>query len=201
MNWQVTLAIAAALFGAFIVWQVRPSLGPKRVGKARRQALADARARVTAATTPAAKAQALCDAGDARAFTVGSVTSAVGYYLRAMRIDPTSPEPIVRTARGLARRPRTLEALLWRRLGGAPWDGDNRRAASAALVELHHVYAGSLRNRTRAKAVRHALAALGHTLVVPDPLASTDDLSSASSKDGSAGVAGRKGAGATPGPR
>ena len=56
MTWQLALAVAAALFGAFIVWQVRPSLGPRplgRAGKARRQALTAARARLAAATSPA----------------------------------------------------------------------------------------------------------------------------------------------------
>jgi hypothetical protein len=161
MTWELALAIVAGLFGVFIVWRVRPSLGPRRIGKARRQALADARAKLAAATSPADRARALCDAGDACAYTAGSLTSALGYYLRAMRSDPTSAEPIVRAARGLARRPRTLESVLWRRLGQAPWEGANRAAALAALTELARVYAGSLRNRRRAGALRHALAALG----------------------------------------
>jgi hypothetical protein len=168
MTWQLALAVAAALFGALIVWQNRPSLGPRKVGKARRQALADARARVAAAASPSEKARALCDAGDASAFTVGSFTSALGYYLRAMRADPTSAEPIVRTARGLARRPRALESVLWRRLGGAAWEGSGRVAALAALKELGRVYAGPLRNRSRANAIGHALAALGQP---PEPTA------------------------------
>jgi hypothetical protein len=166
MTWQLALAVAAALFGALIVWQNRPSLGPRKVGKARRQALADARARLAAATSPAERARALCDAGDASAFAVGSVTSALGYYLRAMRADPTSSEPVVRTARGLARRPRTLESVLWRRLGGSGWEGAGRAAALAALTELARIYAGPLRNRNRARAIGYALAALGQA---PEP--------------------------------
>ena len=153
--------MAAALFGAFTIWKNRPWLGPPRVGRAGRQAFADARARVVAATTPAERALALCDAGDARAALVGNVTSALGYYLRAMRSDPTSAAPILRAARGLARRPRALESLLWRRLGTSAWDGEHRAATLAALTELERVYARSLRNRSRARAIRHALAALG----------------------------------------
>jgi len=167
MTWQIVLAVAAALFGAFIIWQVRPSLGPKRVGKARRQALAAARAKIAAAKTPGERAEALCDAGDSSAFAIGSPTSAVGYYLRAMRTDPASAEPITRAARGLARRPRTLESLLWRRLGVAPWEGSTRPAALAALVQLGHLYTGPLRNRSKARAIAHALAALGYSAPVP----------------------------------
>jgi len=162
MTWQLALAAAAALFGAYIVWQIRPSLGPRKIGKARRQALADARAKLAAATSPKERSEALCDAGDASGLSGRSFTSALGYYLRAMRTDPTSPEPILRTARGLARRPRTLESILWRRLGGAAWEGEHHDAAVAALTALAHVYRGPLRNRVRAKALDHALAALGH---------------------------------------
>jgi len=165
MTWQLALAVAAALFGAFIVWRVRPSLGPRKVGKARRQAIAEAKARMAAATSPADRTAALCDAGDAHASSVGGLTSALGYYLRAMRSDPTSTEPISRAARGLARRPRTVESLLWRRLGSASWEGANRAAAVTALTELERVYAGPLRNRLRANAVANALAALGQPLV------------------------------------
>lgn len=176
MTWQLALALVAALFGGFIVWQNRPSLGPRRVGKARREALAAARAKIGAAKTPSERAEALCDAGDSSAFVVGSPTSAVGYYLRAMRSDPTSAEPVVRAARGLARRPRTLESLLWRRLGVAPWEGPTRPAALAALVELGQLYESSLRNRSKARAISHALAALGYRApavqaesALPDP--------------------------------
>ena len=168
MTWQLALAVAAALFGVVVVWQHRPSFGPRKVGSARRQALAYARARLARASTAAERAEALCDAGDASAFTVGSVTSALGYYLRAMRTDPTSAEPIVRTAKGLARRPRTLESVLWRRLGGDTWQGAGRVAAVAALTELARVYAGPLRNRSRAHAIGHALEALGQA---PEPSA------------------------------
>jgi len=88
------------------------------------------------------------------------VMSALGYYLRAMRTDPTATEPVKRAAHGLARRPRALESLLWRRLGASSWEGKTRDATLAALVELERVYASSLRNRVRAKALRFALAAL-----------------------------------------
>jgi hypothetical protein len=155
----------------------RPSLGPRKIGHARRLALAEARTRVESAATPADRARALCDAGDASGQTLGSPTSALGYYLRAMRTDPNSAEPVLRAARGLVRRPRALEKLLWRRLGGTPWEGPSRPAAVAALTELAAVYAGPLRNRSRASAISHALAALGQPL--PTPPQSTPSLEAA----------------------
>jgi hypothetical protein len=169
MTWQLALAVAAVLFALRIIWQVRPSFGPRKDVRTGRKALVAARARAAAATTPAERAMALCDAGDARAHSIGSLTSALGYYVRAMRVDPTAAEPIVRAARGLARRPRALEALLWRRLSGAPWEGATRVAALAALTELERVYRVPLRNRIRAAAIAHALAALGHPVAVEAP--------------------------------
>jgi hypothetical protein len=76
MTWQLALAVAAALFCAFIVWRVRPSFGPRKVGKARRQALSDARTRLATAKSPGDRAVALCDAGDALATSVGGLTAA-----------------------------------------------------------------------------------------------------------------------------
>jgi hypothetical protein len=171
MTWQLALAVAAALFGAFIVWRVRPSFGPRRVTKAHREAFVAARAKLEAATSPEARALALCDVGDARAAMAGKATSALGYYLRAIRIAPASVEPIRRAAHALAKKPRALESLLWRRLGSSEWTGENRSAAVVALTELQRIYAGSVRNRSRAKALRSLLAALGAEVPPPVPSA------------------------------
>jgi hypothetical protein len=161
MTWELALAVAAALFGVFIVWRVRPVFGARRVAPERRKAFADARARVALAKTPAERALALCDAGDARAGLGGSPAAALGYYLRAIRTEPSSVVPIERAARTLARRPHLLESFLWRRLGSTPWEREYRAAAIAALRELERLYSAARRNRSRASAVRHALAALG----------------------------------------
>jgi hypothetical protein len=178
MTWQVALAVLAVLFALSILWRVRPVLGGRRVGVGRRTALADARARVAAATSTSDRAVALCDAADARLQVGGSLTSALGYYVRAMRTDPSATEPVLRAARGLARRPRALETLLWRRLAVTPWEGATRAAAIAELTELQHVYAGSLRNRVRAKAVGQLLVALGQPQAVQavDPPPSVEKL-------------------------
>jgi len=92
---------------------------------------------------------------------VGRTTGAVGYYTRAMRANPSSVEIVDRAAKGLARRPRALEQLLWRRLASESWDGDKKPAALAALAHLHHVYDRSPRNKTRARVFEHVLVSLG----------------------------------------
>jgi hypothetical protein len=165
MSMEASLVIAAVLFAA-LVWRMRPALGPAR--SARRAALREAKRRIEAAKTPGERALALCDAGDACGKALGA-TSAVGYYLRAMRADPNSAALVGRAAAGLARRPHALESLLWRRLGAEPWNGASRAPAIVALRELAFLYEGPLRSRARARAIDFALAALGEPPRAPAP--------------------------------
>ncbi len=158
MDWQIPLVVMAAVFGAFLVFKFRPSFSrPSRPGGA---TLREAKARIDTATTDDARAAALCDAADMCALSLGRGTAAIGYYLRAMRIQPSDATIIERAAVGFARRPRALEALLWRRLGAEPWTGTTRTAAVAALRHLGRLYSGPLRNAVRARAFEHAREAL-----------------------------------------
>jgi hypothetical protein len=178
---EFSLALAAVLFAGFRVWRMRPALGPVR--SAGRTALRAAKQRIEAAKAPGERAIALCDAADACAKALGA-TSAVGYYLRAMRADPTSPVLVERAARGLVRRPHALESLLWRRLGAEPWSGGSRAAAVVALRELAFLYEGPLRNRARARAIDFALAALGDSpRRLPEPESSADLVSTTATGD------------------
>lgn len=161
MDWHTPLVISALLFAAFLLWKLRPALGSGGRGGAVAAALRDAKQRIDAAKDDVTRAQALSDAGDACAQSLGRTTGAVGYYLRAMRADPTSAAIVERAAKALAGRPYALESLLWRRLGATTWTGDARPAAIAALRHLAALYAGPLRNRPRGRALHHALAALG----------------------------------------
>lgn len=159
MDWHLPLVITVGVFIAFLLWRVRPAMPGQHNGNG--PALRDARKRAAEATDEKGRALALADAGDACARRLGRTNAAVGYYLRAMRCDPTSAELVNRTARGLTRRPHALEGLLWRRLGSEPWTGDREGAARAALTHLARLYDGPLRNRLRARAIEHALAAIG----------------------------------------
>jgi hypothetical protein len=158
-DWHIPLIVAAAIFLAFILWKMRPAVFALPSSK-HRKSLREAQKRIEAAKDDPARAVALCDAAEASAGQPGGVTSAIGYYLRAMRTDPRAPEIVDRAAAGLARRPRALESLHWRRLGAESWSGEGRAAAKAALRHLAALYGGPLRNAPRAKALENALAAL-----------------------------------------
>jgi hypothetical protein len=174
---ELPLVLVAALFAGFMVWRMRPALGRSRgVGRA---ALRTAKKRLEDATSPSERALALCDAGDACAASLRT-TSAVGYYLRAMRTDPTSAALVERAATALERRPHALESLLWRRLGAEPWSGASRAAAVMALRELAFLYDGPLRNRARARALDFALASLHEPpRRIPEPESSSDVVTAA----------------------
>jgi hypothetical protein len=152
-DWSIPLAVATAAFLVALVWRVRPLVGgrPRGIG---RDAIRAAHARIDAAQTDAERAEALCDA----AGLVGT-GSAKGLYLRAMRAAPASVAIVERAAVSLARRPRALEALLWRRLAAAPWTA-SPQATAAALDVLARLYEGPLRNAVRANAMTNAREAL-----------------------------------------
>jgi hypothetical protein len=178
MNTQPLVLLVAMLFGAFMVWRLRPAFGEGRAAAPARGALRDAKKRIESASSAEERALALCDAGDACAASL-RVNTAVAYYLRAMRTDPGSSALVERATKGLARRPHALESLLWRRLGAEPWASSSKSAAATALRSLASLYEGPLRNRARARALDHALAALGEPpRRVPEPDNSRDLLPS-----------------------
>lgn len=156
MDWK--LIAAATVFGLYVIYRFRPMFTGSRAALG---SLAEARKKIDAAKTDEERALALAEAGDACASTVGRTTGAVGYYTRAMRASPASVDMVERAAKGLARRPRALEQLLWRRLASEAWDGEKKAAALAALAHLHRLYERSPRNKTRARMFEHMLVALG----------------------------------------
>src|SRR5262245_58335998 len=162
MDWHLPLVISAGVFVLYLLWRLRPSFDGPRDGSSR-AALNAAKKRVETAQTQEERALALCDAADACVAGLGGASSAIGYYLRAMRVNPRSAELVDRAAKGLARRPRALESLLWRRLGAERWAGGGEAAARAALRQLQALYAGALRNPQRARAMEFALEALPRT--------------------------------------
>ena len=158
MSWHIPLVIAAIAFLAMIVWRARPSFGPGRPSL--RIALKDARLRIEGAKDDPSKALALCDAADACALSLGRASTAFGYYLRAMRCDPRSVDILHRAARGLHRRPRDLESLMWRRLAADEWEGPLKEPAAAALAILIELYDRRLKSPLQARALEHARAML-----------------------------------------
>jgi hypothetical protein len=183
MSTESFLVVAAVLFGGFMVWRLRPAWGGSRALGPARGALREAKKKLESAKTPVERALALCEVADACAASLRA-NSAVAYYLRAMRSDPTSSELVLRASRGLARRPHALESLLWRRLGAEPWSGRSKSAAITALRTLAAIYEGPLRNRARARALDHALAAMGEPpRTAPEAEGSSDVLAAAGGTD------------------
>jgi hypothetical protein len=151
-GWQTVLAAVAVLFLAFLLWQMRPD-GTRRgaVGADVRAA----RARALAATSPRARAEALCEAGTLALEGKARWTAAAGSFLRAMNADPTWPESVQQLALAFhRRRPRTLERILWRRLGHLPWDDAHRPVLLVIAACLRQLYEKERRDASRAAVFR-----------------------------------------------
>ncbi len=158
---SLPLILATAAFLAVLLWRVRPALSPAASSNGvPRGPAAKPRSRIDSAPDERARALAICDAADLVARRIGGGVSAKGLYLRALRSDGRSAELVARAVLGLARRPRTLEAVLWRHLGSVPWTGKSGDAVRASLDALRALYEGPLRNAVRARALGHAREAL-----------------------------------------
>jgi hypothetical protein len=144
------LVVAAAAFLLVMLWRVRPAF-PGSPRRASREALREAKVRAEAATDPAAKALALCDAAD---LTPGTSAKS-SLFLRALRADPKSPAVVARAVVGLGRRPRALESFLWRTLAQGPIDADSKASARAALEALSLLNEGPVDDTVRARAFAH----------------------------------------------
>ncbi|MFO0670330.1 MAG: hypothetical protein U0235_11995 [Polyangiaceae bacterium] len=165
---MIPLLVAAAVFMAFLVLRTWPVFGDGG-GRAARAAHRAANERLTRATTDAERVEALVAAGDASAQLVSGGGRAVSYYLRAMKLAPTSAELVNQVARGMAKRPRGLENILWRRLGAEDWQGD-RSVLTAILMHLAGLYSGPLKSSVRARAFSNLMstvAAKGRASTAP----------------------------------
>jgi hypothetical protein len=150
-DWQNIVVIAVAVvFGLFLLWRVRPGTGARSVRKVARDAI-QARARARAASNPRDRARALCEAADVFADQPSGLWPAVGFYLRALRADPTWTEPVDRLRALLfRRRPRALERILWRRMSVIPWNADTRPVVASLAGTLSDLYRTRIRSRARA---------------------------------------------------
>jgi hypothetical protein len=155
----VPLIAAAGAFLLVLLWRVRPLGLWTTKHHASRQALREAQQRIEVARDDVGRAAALCDAADILSRQVGGQLRAKSLYLRATRTDPKSVDVIKRAMVGLARRPRALESLLWRRLATVAWN-QAPEATAATLDALRGLYDGPLRNAIRARAIQNALDAL-----------------------------------------
>lgn len=156
---SIALVVATGAFVVMLLWRVRPAFGGGRRGG--RAAFKEAQGRIEAAPDEPSRARALCDAAEVvGAARIAGSSRAKGLYMRALRADPASVEVISRTVAGLSRRPRALEAVLWRHLGSGPWSGAGAGATVATLDALRALYEGPLKNAVRARALAYASEAV-----------------------------------------
>jgi hypothetical protein len=173
ITWQNLLVIGAAVvFASYLLWKYRPRLplpslprrqrGERPTPEQTRFQVQKERERARAAKTPRERAASLVLAAEAATEADDGVTSAMGLYLRAMRADPTSCDP-VRGISALLRgeRPELLETVLWRRLAHISWSGETAPAAKCVVESLVSLYRRELRHRDRAKALQKLAAKLG----------------------------------------
>jgi hypothetical protein len=171
-SWQNFLvAGAAVVFMAFLLWRYRPTL-PGSMPRARwrgfrgrggpiEATIKDALARAASAATPRERALALVEAAEAAARAPDGLTSAMGFYLRAMRADATFCDPVRGMAALLAaERPELLETVLWRRLSHLDWSGDGIPAVKCTALALAELYRRDLRHRVRARALEKMVSRL-----------------------------------------
>jgi hypothetical protein len=175
-SWQsILVAGAAFLFTGFLVWKYRPSAplststrSPRGVtqpstesSESIAQRIKVAREAARAARTPRERAEALMAAAEAASLKRDGLTSAMGFYLRAMRADKTSSAAIEGlTALLRDERPELLETVLWRRLSHLSWSGDTTVAVRSAAEGLVALYRRELRSRDRARALQKLITRL-----------------------------------------
>jgi hypothetical protein len=151
MAWHhIVLVVLAALFALSLLLRYRPRLGRRRQAVPD-PGIAEARARARGAKSPVERAQAFVLVAQRTGKRASGITAATGFYLRALKADPTSCDAIAGLCSLLERRrPEMLEALLWRRLATVPWQGETLPVARAVAEGLARLYAGPLRGRDRA---------------------------------------------------
>lgn len=169
---DLIVVAASVAFVLIILWRFRPQLAteqdrpvPKKLAR-----------ELEGAPDPKAKAQLLFDAG-VQALAALRYGSAESYFRRALRLEPGSVELIERVAEALSRRPRGLEALLWRSLSEADFHGPNRNASVAALEALVRLHERTPKQRTKATALRQLLRELEPSSPVAVPPSSSLDVS------------------------
>lgn len=150
--WQTPLLIVTVLFALVLLWRVRPVLPLAR--GADRQAMATFRAQIAGAKDDAARVVALREAALLCA-NAKRPARAEGFFLRAMRLAPHDVTVVTAASEALRPWPRTLEALLWRKLSASEWTDASNASMQVALESLSALYAGAARKRTRAKALEN----------------------------------------------
>lgn len=166
-SWQGYIVVGiAVVFVGFLLWKYRPSLSmaeplvhsygwrsrhsPEVAAK-----IKEALERARIAKSPRERSEALLSAAEAAAIAPDGITSAIGFYLRAMRADVSHDAPVQGIATLLsAERPELLEHILWRRLSRLDGNEQGGIAVKTTLNALVALYQGELRHKERARALK-----------------------------------------------
>lgn len=149
---QAALLTVSVVFLGVLLWRVRPMMPLTRLRD--REALRSAREKVEKASTPEARAQALCEAGELCAQR-GRRVGAEGFFRRALAEAP-SANVVGRAAAALAPWPRAAEAVLWKTLATSTSAALDREVLQALVSTLEQ----NRQRRSQAAALRRVLERL-----------------------------------------
>ncbi len=155
---NVLLAFAAIVFALYLVWKLRPAMGVDDALELRRRADNTLASSLGLLPSDAARVAMLCDEGEKLALSVGRRRRAAILFARAMRLAPTDVVVVERATKALIKKPRLVEALLWKRLAQAPGGVSERPVIEATLAALALAYGKMPRRGMRQRAVQHLLA-------------------------------------------
>jgi hypothetical protein len=155
---NVLLAFAAIVFALYLFWKLRPAMGVDDALELRRRADDALAKNLAGLQDDGARVTMLCEEGERLALAVGRRRRAAILFARAMRLAPADPKVIERASKALAKKPRLLEALLWKRLAYAQTTPVEKPALEATLAALAGAYAKMPRRSMRHRAVQNLLA-------------------------------------------
>jgi hypothetical protein len=154
---NVLLAFAAIVFALYLFWKLRPAMGVDDALELRRRADSTLVASLASLPNDAARVAVLCDEAEKSASAVGRRRRAAMLFARAMRLAPDDATIVTRATKALLKKPRLLEALLWKRLAQSP-GGTDKAAVEATLDALAQAYGKMPRRGMRQRAMQHLLA-------------------------------------------
>ncbi len=154
---NVLLAFAAIVFALYLFWKLRPAIGVDDALELRRRADDALAQNLAGLGDDSSRVAMLCEEGERLAAAVGRRRRAAILFARAMRLAPSDAKVIERASRALAKKPRLLEALLWKRLAYAQTTPAEKPALEATLAALAGAYAKMPRRSMRQRAVMNLL--------------------------------------------
>ena len=166
---SVLLAFAGIVFALYLFWKLRPAFGGDDALELRRRGDTTLAAALAALPSDGQRVTMLCEEAERLATTLGRKRRAAILFARAMRLAPTDATVVDRAVKALAKQPKLLEALLWKRLALAPMTAANQRTFEAAITGLAQAYSMMPRRGMRQRAAHHLAAVCKQLREAPEP--------------------------------